>query len=45
LFDNENDGGMFFDKVDNKSSIDQLNEVLVYKLSGFPIIMRMKSEK
>ena len=36
-FDNENDGGMFFDKVDNKSSIDQLNEILVYKLSGFPI--------
>lgn len=27
----------FFDKVDNKSSIDQLNEILVNKLSGFPI--------
>lgn len=37
LFDDEIDGEMFFDKVDNKSSIDQLNEILVYKLSGFPI--------
>ena len=37
LFDNESDGEMFFDEVDNKSSIDQLNEILVYKLSGFPI--------
>jgi hypothetical protein len=37
LFDNENDGEMFFDEVDNKSSIDQLNEILVYKLSGFLI--------
>lgn len=37
LFDGESDGEMFFDKVDNKSSIDQLNETLVYKLFGFPI--------
>lgn len=37
LFDDEIDGEMFFDKIDNKSSIDQLNEILVYKLSGFPI--------
>lgn len=37
LFDGESDGEMFFDKVDSKSSIDQLNEILVYKLSGFPI--------
>ena len=37
LFDGESDGEMFFDKVNNKSSIDQLNEILVYKLSGFPI--------
>ena len=37
LFDGESDGEMFFDMVDNKSSLDQLNEILVYKLSGFPI--------
>ena len=37
LFDGESDGEMFFDKVDNKNSIDRLNEILVYKLSGFPI--------
>lgn len=37
LFDDEIDGEMFFDKVDSKSSIDQLNEILVYKLSDFPI--------
>ena len=37
LFDGESDGEMFFDKVDNKSSIDRLNEILVYKLSGLPI--------
>ncbi len=37
LFDGESDGEMFFDKVDNKSNIDHLNEKLVYKLSGFPI--------
>ncbi len=37
LFDGEPDGEMFFDKVDNKSSLDQVNEILVYKLSGLPI--------
>ena len=37
LFDGEIDGEMFFDEVDNKNSIDRLNEILVYKLSGFPI--------
>lgn len=35
--DDESDGKMFFDEIDNKGSIDQLNEILVYKLSGFPI--------
>ena len=33
--DDESDGKMFFDEIDNKGSIDQLNEILVYKLSGF----------
>lgn len=37
LFDGESNGEMFFDKVDNKSSLDPVNEILVYKLSGFPI--------
>lgn len=35
--DDESDGEMFFDEIDSKSSIDQTNEILVYKLSGFPI--------
>lgn len=37
LFDGEPDGEMFFDKVDNKSSLERVNEILVYKLSGLPI--------
>ena len=37
LFDGEPDGEMFFDKVNNKSSLDRVNEILVYKLSGLPI--------
>ena len=37
LFDGEPDGEMFFDTVDNKSSLERVNEILVYKLSGLPI--------
>lgn len=37
LFDGESDGEMFFDKVGNKSSLDRVNDILVYKLSGLPI--------
>ena len=37
LFDGEPDGEMFFDKVNNKSSLEWGNEILIYKLSGLPI--------
>ena len=37
LFDGESDGEMFFDKVNNKSSLEWGNEILIYKLSGLPI--------
>ena len=37
LFDGEPDGEMFFDKVNNKSSLEWANEILIYKLSGLPI--------
>jgi len=37
LFDGEPDGEMFFDKVNNKSSLERVNEILIYKLSGLPI--------